>query len=59
MKFDGRIVRVKLHYDEGDGYEAGTPFFSDEWSAEQKSDFQRWLWKQENLAQLDDLTAFI
>ena len=59
MKFDGRAVRVKLHYDEGDGYEAGTPSFSEDWTAEQKSEFESWLRKQENLGHLDEITAFI
>lgn len=58
MKFDGRRVLVKLHYDEGDGYEAGTPFYPDgDWTREQQVEFQSWLTKQDNLGYLDDITA--
>lgn len=61
--FEGKRCYVALHYNEGDGYEAGTPDFGGqydnggEWTDEERTALFVWLRDYENLALLDDLTS--
>jgi hypothetical protein len=61
--FEGKRCYVSLYYNEGDGYEAGTPDFGGEndiggeWTDEERTALFVWLRDYENLALLDDLTS--
>lgn len=53
-----QTAHISLYWDEQDGYSAIVKQFFDNWSEDEKAEFQEWLREQENLATLDDLTAF-
>lgn len=59
LDFDGKRAYVPLYYNEGDGYDYGTPDTEGEWTDEERNTFFEWLRSYDNLAELDDLTSFI
>jgi hypothetical protein len=57
LRFEEREVWVTLHWEDQKEYSALIRTFSDEWSDDQKAEFQDWLLDSENLALLDSETA--
>jgi len=53
-----RTALISLYWDEQDGYSAIVKKFFDGWSEDEQPEFLRWIRVQENLAILDDLTAW-
>jgi hypothetical protein len=51
-------AHISLHWNEQDGYSANVEQFFDNWSEDEKAEFQDWLLDSENLSILDDLTAW-
>jgi hypothetical protein len=58
LRFKGNEAQVSLYWDEQDGYSAIVKKFFDGWSEDEQAEFLRWTRDQENLAILDDLTAW-
>jgi hypothetical protein len=57
LRFEEREVWVTLHWEDQKGYSAVIRTLSEEWSDDQKAEFQDWLLDSENLALLDSETA--
>jgi len=53
-----RTALISLYWDEQDGYSAIVKKFFEGWSEDEQAEFLRWIGDQENLAILDDLTAW-
>lgn len=53
-----RTALISLYWDEQDGYTAIVKKFFEGWSEDEQAEFLRWTRDQENLAILDDLTAW-
>jgi hypothetical protein len=53
-----RTALISLYWDEQDGYAAIVKKFFEGWSEDEQAEFLQWLSNQENLAILDDLTAW-
>jgi len=53
-----RTAFISLFWDEQDGYSAIVKKFFEGWSEDEQAEFLQWLSNQENLAILDDLTAW-
>jgi hypothetical protein len=58
LRFKGNNADVSLYWDEQDGYSAIVKKIYEGWSEDEKAEFQEWLLDSENLAILDDLTAW-
>jgi len=58
FRYKGKGVFVSLYWDEQDGYSAIVKKFFEGWSEDEQAEFLQWLSDQENLAILDDLTAW-
>ena len=53
-----RTALISLYWDEQDGYSAIVKKFFEGWSEDEQAEFLQWTSDQENLAILDDLTAW-
>ena len=58
LRFKGNEAQVSLYWDEQGGYSAIVKKFFEGWSEDEQAEFLQWLRVQENLAILDDLTAW-
>ena len=58
LRFKGNEAQVTLFWVEQDGYSAIVKKFFEGWSEDEQAEFLQWLSNQENLAILDDLTAW-
>jgi hypothetical protein len=56
--FNGKLVKMRLDWTDWDGYDTGRLYFEEEWSDQEKSDLMEYLSDHDNLASLDDHTAY-